>query len=596
MRKDITEQFTDWQSALEKFQQNVKKDIEEIRSQKDEIQRIKQDILDNLEKGRYIRDDNRIIISAPEIIIGNVDKSGILWGGGSKVVIRATNIDLEGVGTGTSGIGSIVSRAPSIRQIAVDPGKDGIEQVVKPISEIVSQAQNIVLRGENADDYFPQSSLSNSGSGIHLSTNGQISIDATLPCDTLSESLEQEEKALNTQINDLNQTASQAKSTVASLVSHMNELIEKDTLNSFEIETRTNFLDIDELHYEFQQTTSTLYNALTHYFNSLSLLAESNRQLAAVKEQKEAAKQLKSSFKEQTTDTFISLRSENISLTSTDGDGNLRTNDGAGIGLAGKEISLTSYGNDGALIKDSGIYMGSQDVEINTANPKIADKNTDLPAEGSVRVVSKAIQVEAVDYETKDDKTEEKSLTQEGSFTLRAEKINLNATDTEGKATGTIAANAKTVEVKAMDVDKEKRTDKEPAAGSSLLLLAEKVYAGARDKKTRSKSVQVASDKVGLFGDTTVELQQDGKAILQLSGGDAALSGSKTTLYGEMTSQGKSTFKSDVTAGTVEMKNLKVDSSFKTPYTTEGISVPGAPSTAKLSAKLSEEELKSNNG
>lgn len=596
MRKDITEQFTDWKSALEKFQQNVKKDIEEIRSQKDEIQRIKQDILDNLEKGRYIRDDNRIIISAPEIIIGNVDKSGILWGGGSKVVIRATNIDLEGVGTGTSGIGSIVSRAPSIRQIAVDPGKDGIEQVVKPISEIVSQAQNIVLRGENADDYFPQSSLSNSGSGIHLSTNGQISIDATLPCDTLSESLEQEEKALNTQINDLNQTASQAKSTVASLVSHMNELIEKDTLNSSEIETRTNFLDIDELHYEFQQTTSTLYNALTHYLNSLSLLAESNRQLAAVKEQKEAAKQLKSSFKEQTTDTFISLRSENISLTSTDGDGNLRTNDGAGIGLAGKEISLTSYGNDGALIKDSGIYMGSQDVEINTANPKIADKNTDLPAEGSVRVVSKAIQVEAVDYETKDDKTEEKSLTKEGSFTLRAEKINLNATDTEGKATGTIAANAKTVEVKAMDVDKEKRTDKELAAGSSLLLLAEKVYAGARDKKTRSKSVQVASDKVGLFGDTTVELQQDGKAILQLSGGDAALSGSKTTLYGEMTSQGKSTFKSDVTAGTVEMKNLKVDSSFKTPYTTEGISVPGAPSTAKLSAKLSEEELKSNNG
>jgi hypothetical protein len=61
----------------------------------------------------------------------------------------------------------------------------------------------------------------------------------------------------------------------------------------------------------------------------------------------------------------------------------------------------------------------------------------------------------------------------------------------------------------------------------------------------------------------------------------------------KMTSQGKTTFKSDVTAGTVDVKNLKVDSSFKTPYTTEGISVPGAPSTAKLSAKLSEEEMKS---
>ena len=131
------------------------------------------------------------------------------------------------------------------------------------------------------------------------------------------------------------------------------------------------------------------------------------------------------------------------------------------------------------------------------------------------------------------------------------------------------------------------------AAGSALLLLAEQVYAGSKDKKTKSKSFQVASDKVGVFGDTTVELQQDGKAVVQLSGGDASMSGSKTTLYGEMTSQGKTTFKSDVTAGKVDVKNLKVDSSFKTPYTTEGISVPGAPSTAKLSAKLSEEEMKS---
>ena len=84
-------------------------------------------------------------------------------------------------------------------------------------------------------------------------------------------------------------------------------------------------------------------------------MPESNRQLNSIKEQKEAAGQLQSSFKEKSTDTSISLRSENISLTSTDGDGNLRTNDGAGIGLAGKEISLTSYGNDSALIKDSGI-------------------------------------------------------------------------------------------------------------------------------------------------------------------------------------------------------------------------------------------------
>lgn len=595
--RTIAEQFKYWQEALDDFQKNVEKDLDEIRRYKSEVQQMKIDLIDHLEKGRYVRDDQRVIISAPEIIIGNVDKSGTLCGSNSRIILRGTNISLDGVGAGASGVGSIVSRAASIRQIAVDPGMDGQENVAKGISEIVSQARNVIIRSEKqANDVFPTYGLSGTDGGITLSTDGQISLNATLPCETLKERLEQEETALTTQTNDLKKEASQAKSEVSSLISQIDKLFDQDLMNLDETMTRTNYMDIEELHEEIRNISGTIYTSMTRYFNVLSRLAEANRQLNSIKEQKEAAGQLQSSFKEKSTDTFISLRSESISLTSTDGDGNLRTNDGAGIGLAGKEISLTSYGNDGALIKDSSIYMGSQDVEINTANPKIADKNTDLPAEGSVRVVSKAIQVEAVDYETKDDKTEEKSLTKEGSFTLRAEKINLNATDTEGKATGTIAANAKTVEVKAMDVDKEKRTDKELAAGSSLLLLAEKVYAGARDKKTRSKSVQVASDKVGLFGDTTVELQQDGKAILQLSGGDAALSGSKTTLYGEMTSQGKSTFKSDVTAGTVEMKNLKVDSSFKTPYTTEGISVPGAPSTAKLNAKLSEEELKSNNG
>ena len=591
----LAKQFINWQAALDEFQKNIEKDLNEIRQQKEEVQQLKAEIIDKLDNSRYLRDDNRLILSAPEIIIGNVDKSGLLKSGASRVIIRGSNINLDGVGTDESSIGSIVSRAASIRQIAVDPGKDGIEQVVKETSEIVSQAHSVVLRGEcTAEDYFPNAHSATT-TGITLSTDGSILLDATLPCDTLKDKLATEEKSLSSFVGDLKKKASQEKSNITSLINQLNKLAAKDTLNNDTVSTRASYVDIEELHTEFRQLASSLYSTMTHYFNVLSRLAEANRQLNSIKEQKEEVSKLKSSFKEKTTDTFISLRSENISLLSIDGDGNLRTNDGAGIGLAGKQINLSSYGNDGALIKESGIFMGSQEVEINTANPKISDKNVDLPAEGNVRVVSKAIEVEAVDYETKDDKTEEKSLTKEGAFSVRAEKINLNATDTEGKATGSIAANAKAVEVKTMDVDKEKRTDKSLAAGSTLLLLAEKVYAGSRDKKTKSKSVQVASDKVGLFGDTTVEFQQDGKAILQLSGGNASLSGGKTTFYGETTLQGKVTFMSDVTAGTVDMKNLKVQTSFKTPYTTEGIAVPGAPSTAKLSAKLSEEELKSNN-
>lgn len=385
--RTIAKQFKYWQEALDDFQKNVEKDLDEIRRYKSEVQQMKIDLIDHLEKGRYVRDDQRVIISAPEIIIGNVDKSGTLCGSHSKIILRGTDICLDGVGAGASGVGSIVSRAASIRQIAVDPGMDGQENVAKDISEIVSQARNVIIRSEKqANDVFPAYGLSGTDSGITLSTDGQISLNATLPCETLKEKLEQEETALTTQTNDLKKEASQAKSEVSSLISQIDKLFDQDLMNLDETMTRTNYMDIEELHEEIRNISGTIYTSMTRYFNVLSRLAEANRQLNSIKEQKEAAGQLQSSFKEKSTDTFISLRSESISLTSTDGDGNLRTNNGAGIGLAGKEISLTSYGNDGALIKDSNIYMGSQDVEINTANPKIADKNTDLPAEGSVRV------------------------------------------------------------------------------------------------------------------------------------------------------------------------------------------------------------------
>ena len=593
--KALAAQFANWQDALENFQKNVEKDLEEIRRCKSEVQRMKIDLIDQLEKGRYIRDEQRVIISAPEIIIGNVDKSGVLCGNYSQVIIRGNEIDLEGVGREETGEGRIVSRASSIQQWAVDPGIDGQEQVVKNRSEIISQAKSVVIRSEKTTDFFADSSFSVPDGGILLSSDGQIDLEATLPCETLDAVLAQTEKDLKTQLSDLKKEVSQAKSDASSLMAQMNQLVGKDTMNLDPVATRTNYMDIEELHESFQQISEALYRTMTDYFGSLSRLAECNRQLSSVQAQKKEVDKRKSKYKDESTETSISLRSENLSLTSVDGDANLRTNPGAGISLSGKQVSLSSYGNDNALIKDSEVFIASQQVQINTANPKVSDKSSEFPAEGSVRVVSKDIQFETVDYELKDKKIEEKSLTKAGSFTVRAEQIAFSATDTEGKATGSLSANAKQVEVKAMDVDKEKRNDKSLATGSSLLLVAEKVYAGSKDKKTKSKLLQLASDQVGVFGDTTVEAQQDGKAIMQLEGGNASMSGSKLTLYGEMTSEGKTTFKSDVTAATVNMKNLKVETSVKTPYTTEGFAAPGAPSTAKLSAKLKEEELKSEN-
>lgn len=134
--RTIAEQFKYWQEALDDFQKNVEKNLDEIRRYKSEVQQMKIDLIDHLEKGRYVRDNQRVIISAPEIIIGNVDKSGTLCGSNSRIILRGTDISLDGVGAGASGVGSIVSRAASIRQIAVDPGMDGQENVAKEFQRL----------------------------------------------------------------------------------------------------------------------------------------------------------------------------------------------------------------------------------------------------------------------------------------------------------------------------------------------------------------------------------------------------------------------------------------------------------------------------
>ena len=71
--------FDDWKALLENFQSSVEKDLEEIHQQKSEVQQIKADIFNRLDNGLYYRDDKRIVISAPEIVIGNVDKSWLGW-------------------------------------------------------------------------------------------------------------------------------------------------------------------------------------------------------------------------------------------------------------------------------------------------------------------------------------------------------------------------------------------------------------------------------------------------------------------------------------------------------------------------------------
>ena len=600
--KTITKGFEQWQSELENFQSSVKKDLDEIRRCKKEIQTMKDGLLEMMNEasqwtyGKYIRDDHRLILSAPEIIIGNVDKDGVLDNAPSTVIVRGNDVRLEGTALDGTIRGAVTLRAPSIHSIAEDPGKDGTEKAVLATSEIVSQAKSVSLNSENVQGVFT-SSASAGMVGVEINSETGISLNATLSNANKKKRLKSAANTRKEAVKSLETEAKNQKKVVGDLMKDLQKLMDFENMTADEITTRVSYLDIDELYDSFNACSSALYEAMAGYFRTLSRLAEANRQMSCLEEMEKDVDKQKSSFKDKSTNTYISLRTENIRALSVDGDGNYRENPGAGVSINAKRVDIGTYKADESLHDESMITLASRKVEISTVNPKVERDNKgeikkgDFPSVGDVSIFSKNIQMTTVDYEWKDKKMVEKALTKEGKIALRTETVDVSVTDTEGKATGQVEVNAKAVEVKSMDVDKEKRTDKSLAAGSTMLLLSEKMFVGARDSKTKSQQLQVASDKTGVFADTTLELQQ-AKAVVQLSGGNAAVGGGNLDLYGKTTLQGDVTAKGGITGGDIEMKNMKVKTSFKSPSTSEGIAVPGAPATGKLSAKLKEEELK----
>jgi chemotaxis receptor (MCP) glutamine deamidase CheD len=199
--------------------------------------------------------------------------------------------------------------------------------------------------------------------------------------------------------------------------------------------------------------------------------------------------------------------------------------------------------------------------------------------------------MESIDTDLENGETKEKTLTADSKVAIRAEKMDLSATDTEGKATGSVSINAKAVSVKSMDVEKEKRTDDKLAEGSTMTIVAEKMYVGAKSKDVKSKKVQVVSEEIGAFADKTLEIQQDeGKALVQLSGGNASLGGSKTQVYGETTINAKTEVKDEIKAPKATIDNLEAKTSFKSQNIQDGMGVSAGGGGGSLSAKLKTED------
>ena len=619
------------------------------------MQQIKTDIFNKVESGLFYHDQKRIVISAPEIIIGNVDKSGTLQGGMGKVIIKGSEVGLEGVGE----TGQIINRAPSIRQLAVDPGIDGLENVVCETSQVISQACEITLHSSDAKDAFSQVPVSAGKGGVSIHADKSLNFEAAVSAEERKAQIEAVVKELKAQGDDLKKQVAAQKKNVDDCFKKMSELLdEENKLNKDDAFLgRVSVRDISEIHEEMEDIMPALYQSTQSFIHLVAQLAEVNRKKKALETEKDEIK-TGDDFKKNTTGASMKIKAESISMETVDGDGNLHTNAEAGISVRTPKFGMSMKDDQGTLVENGGLAVFAQNIELDTTNPskdrkeqpvvgkvnikakdinleaidyKLGDKKSlvekeltsdskitmtaktievattnpkdierddkgqitkgEYTAEGDVIFKSKNFTVESLDYEVKDGKLATKALTKDGSVSVRAEKTNFLAADAEGKSAGSFSVNAKTVDVKSMNVDKEKLTDDKLAEGSTMTLVSEKMYVGAKSKDVKSKKFQAVSEEMGMFADKTFEAQQgDGKAVVQLDGGNAAVGGSKTDIFGPTTINDKAEVKGEVKAPKVSADSVEAKSALKSPNISDGMAAGAGGGGGSLSAKLKTED------
>ena len=626
----------DWEKKMSAFESSVEKDLKEIRKCKADIQQMRNEIQREKQGNYFVRDAQRIILSAPEIILGNVDPDGVLYdGAASKIVLRGTDVDLEASGHG----GRVETRAASIRQIAEDPGSDGHEHVVGVLSEVVSQARQIVIQSDDATGAF--SALpSSGGSGVRIHTDSQIEISATQTAESREKQLENRIKELETRKSQLKEQAADHKESFGDLIKEIEELMQKrEELVKDDNAIRAKYNEMEEANAELELATESLGEEARSYSAILAMLSETNRLLKCFKEEKSKIKK-GDDFKKNATGCAVSILAERIGLASVDGEGNLRDTEGSGIAMTANRVGIAAIEADGKLKEKGQVRIQAKNVEVTTAGTADAtyDKGeltkATYEAEGDFTLKSKNITIESVDYEVADkkrkekqltadskiklraktievstessanvevddegkltkanykaegdiivrsktltvastdndlenDETKEKALTAGGTITIRAEKMDLAATDTEGKATGSVSINAKDVSLKSMDTDKESHDDKALAAGGTMLIVSETMNVGAKSKDMKSKKVETMSEEISVAADKTLEHSQgDGKASVKLADGKATVEASKTQIGCDTEVKG------EVKAPKATIDKVQVNQSFKSPNITDGM-------------------------
>lgn len=522
--------YKSWEDQLKALKNAFEKELAEVRAAKAAVFEEKSDKLQKV-AGKFIQDDKRIILSAPEIIIGNVNMGGVLNPDGNcNLIIRGNNVFLEGVGDS----GQLAMRAPTISQIAEDPGIDGEEHVVCATSKIVSQATEITIESNKVDEggAFLPPDTTQAGS-VSIRADKDISIDAVKSKKTLAEKAKKVTDAWadahgrQDSVDQSNTKFSEfetARKEIDDLL-EKREKLKKPDPNAI----RTDYRDMDELNIRIDELSLDLATKLYEYSKRVARLAEAERQAKYFKKlQEDLAGISDDDFKKNKTETTVSINSEQINLSTADGDGNMRTNAEAGVNVNANSVRFEgAYTQQGELEETNKLSVNMRNISLTSEsrnNPTYEDNKlvkAEYPSVGSVVIRSKDILLESTDHELADKKYKEKGLTTDGSINLRSKTINLS-----------------TVNSSEVEVDESGKTTKA-------------TYTPEGDIRLLSKRVTVESVSTKLDGGKTEETELTKDGLFSVRAENFAVSSTDKT--------GKASGTASINSKEISLRSLDVD-------------------------------------
>lgn len=538
--------------------------------------------------GQYIRNDDTIIISAPNIIIGNVDVYGNVIGDGT-VTLRSSSINLEG--TGKNGTGEIVSRAATIKNIAEHPGADGNENSVGNTSKILLQARDVSMVSQNGIGRF--SIDSNSDMGIHILSDSYVKIDAAAPTDKkrkgiLDTELQEIKKEKTSHVAALKRAKKAMDDTYTELRDVLNDSSDKRSDGK---PIDGNIYLLDELHRKLETITTNFATSLKNYVDAASDVAKDNFNIVYLQSQIDTFKNVNKSDKKKSTQAYVSINGETLVFSNDDETGELRTNPGAGTVFSAPRFQVHAQEN-GTIVDGSEVNIQVEKIVLDTTKTQYTDKKKgegSCISQGEVDIYTKSLNVESIDYDIKDFKKKEKQLSEDSTINVRTEGVTIDTSQKE-KANGFCCVNSKVINLTGCDLKGKKY---QIADSSNINIAAKKVRIGKSPSGPHSESVQILSKKANVIGIDTATIGMGSKG----TNAEISLSENKISIVGQSLESSASTntfnevaVTKKFTAPEAEINNAKIQGTFDAgAINNNGIKVPNTKQPVNCKAKAEAE-------